>query len=91
MGERRLRNSAAPHVAVVESADELIAAVDAGTTNIEIRQHLDLRVGDADIDFDDYGTRMPVLDSISSVRTIRVRALVNACMHLPPATFVQLQ
>ena len=93
MSERRLRNAAAPQVALVESVDELLDAVAAGTTNIEILQHLDLRLGE-DGSVDDYGIVQPVLSFIPlSVRTIRVRALMHAVTGrtqrvLRPAVFM---
>ena len=82
MSERRLRNAAAPLVATVESAEELLEAVAAGTTNIEIRQHLDLRLGE-DGGVDDYDALLPVFSFVPlSVRTIRVRQAVQcACMR----------
>ena len=87
MSERRLRNAAAPQVAVVESADELLDVVGAGTPNIEIRQHLDLRVGDGRIVHDDYESRTPVLSTIPlTVRAIRVRPQTHhRLMITPPA------
>ena len=45
MNGRRARDTATPQVAVVETAAELEAAVEAGKANIQIRRHLDLRDG----------------------------------------------
>lgn len=77
MSTRRLRDAAAPQVAIVETVEELMKAVGTGVANIQIRQHLDLRVDDPVPD--EFEQLQPILDWIPpTVSSIRVGEHMHA-------------